>query len=138
MGPGKDEDGMLSTINTTPLVDVMLVLLIVFLITVPVVTGSLPVALPKQATQMVMEDKSTITITIDRGGKLFWNDAPLPDDGALMAYLGRAVAQVPQPAIHIRGDETARYGAVGRVVAACHRIGIAKLGFVTEGRDHGG
>lgn len=127
-----DEDGIMAGINTTPLVDVMLVLLIIFLITVPVITPSLPVALPKQTIRPAVPDPATVTITIGRDGQIVWNDLPLADAGALAAHLRLAAAQTPLPPVHIRGDKATRFAAIGGVVAACHRAGIATLGFVTQ------
>jgi len=110
----------------------MLVLLIIFLITVPVVTQSLPVALPRQTIRPAVADPATVTITIDRDGQAFWNGLRLADTGALIGHLRQVAAQTPPPPLHIRGDEAARFAAIGRVVAACHHAGISTLGFVTE------
>jgi biopolymer transport protein ExbD len=127
-----DEDGAMAAINTTPLVDVMLVLLIIFLIAVPVVIKTVPVQLPKEASIPTQTAPGNITIAIDRDGRMFWNEAALPDVEALTQRLAEAAARQPQPEIHIRGDRNGRYGPVGAVVAACQRAGINKLGFITD------
>lgn len=131
-GYGEDEDAVLSTINTTPLVDVMLVLLIIFLITVPVAIQTVPVQLPREANQATQSVPQTVTIAVDRDGRIFWNDREMPDREALLDRLKAAAVQTPQPEVHIRGDREARYEAVGRVVTACQRAGIAKVGFITQ------
>jgi biopolymer transport protein ExbD len=132
IGCGEDEDAVLSTINTTPLVDVMLVLLIIFLITVPVAIQTVPVQLPKEANQATQSAPQTVTIAVDRDGRIFWDDREVPDRDALLDRLKAAAVQTPQPEVHIRGDREARYEAVGRVVTTCRSAGIAKVGFITE------
>ena len=135
----EDEEALVATINTTPLVDVMLVLLIIFLITIPVVTHSVPIALPQERNQPTRTRPQTIVIAIDRSGDLFWNDGRLRDAGALLAMLKRRAVEQPQPEVHIRADRDVRYDFVGRVVVACQRAGIAKIAFITEpeGADAG-
>ena len=127
-----DDDQVLAAINTTPLVDVMLVLLIIFLITIPVVIRTVPVHLPIEASHPTITSPANITVAVDRDGRVFWNDTRLADDAALMERLAAAAAADPQPEIHIRGDRDGRYQPVGRVVAACRRAGIARVGFITE------
>ncbi|WP_418647868.1 ExbD/TolR family protein [Thauera butanivorans] len=127
-----DEDEVVSAINTTPLVDVMLVLLIIFLITVPVVTNTVPVSLPKELNQPRLAAPENINIAVDRDGKVFWNELALADHDALLARLKDVSQQTPQPEVQIRGDEAALYEHVGRVVFACQRAGILRLGFITE------
>jgi biopolymer transport protein ExbD len=126
-----DEEAMISTINTTPLVDVMLVLLIIFLITVPVVTASIRLELPKERNQPTQTKPENIVLAVDRNGALFWGLEPL-DVAPLQTRLRAVAAQDPQPEVHIRGDLAARYEAVGRVVAVCQKVGIRKVGFITE------
>ncbi|PKU22512.1 ExbD/TolR family protein [Telmatospirillum siberiense] len=139
IGPSEEgEDQMLSAINTTPLVDVMLVLLIIFLITIPVVTHSVPVALPKEVNQPTQTKPENVNISVDRDGGIFWNDQPLADVNTLFERLKEVAPREPQPEVHIRGDQAARYEFVGRVVMACQRAGIAKVGFITEPPAHGG
>lgn len=131
--PGEgDDDELVSSINTTPLVDVMLVLLIIFLITVPVVTHSIPVALPHEVNQPTKTKPQNIVIAIDKDGRLFWNDAKLADAGVLLEKLKERAVDQPQPEVHIRADKDVRYEFVGRVVVSCQRAGIAKVAFITE------
>jgi biopolymer transport protein ExbD len=130
---GDDSEGTLTAaINTTPLVDIMLVLLIIFLITVPVVTHSVPVALPHEVNQPTVTKPENINIAVDRGGNIYWNDAKLADNAALLARLKDRAGATPQPEVHIRADKDARYEFVGRVVVDCQRAGIAKVAFITE------
>ncbi|MDZ5459645.1 ExbD/TolR family protein [Azohydromonas lata] len=131
------EEAMISTINTTPLVDVMLVLLIIFLITVPVVTASIKLELPKERNQPTQTKPENVVLAVDRDGGIFWGLEPLDID-ALQARLRVVAAKDEQPEIHIRGDMAARYEAVGRVVAACQKVGIRKIGFITEPPASGG
>ncbi|HUO20709.1 MAG TPA: biopolymer transporter ExbD [Steroidobacteraceae bacterium] len=128
--------GMMATINTTPLVDVMLVLLIIFLITIPVITKTVPVDLPKAVNIPTQTKPENITIAVDKEGKIYWNDKAMPNREVLLGYIKEAAVRVPQPEIHIRADKDARYEAVGRVMYAIQRGGIVKVGFLTE-PDHG-
>jgi biopolymer transport protein ExbD len=125
-------DAVVSTINTTPLVDVMLVLLIIFMITVPVVVHSVPVALPRETNQPARVKPDTIILAVDRAGAVYWNDAPLADDGALLARLKARAPETPQPEVHIRADTAVRYEFVGRIIADCQRAGIATVAFITQ------
>jgi biopolymer transport protein ExbD len=127
-----DDEALVSSINTTPLVDVMLVLLIIFLITVPVVTHSAAVALPHEVNQPTRTRPQNIVITVDKDGKLYWNADKLGDPGMLLERLKQRSVEQPQPEVHIRADKDARYAFVGRVVVACQRAGIAKVAFITE------
>jgi biopolymer transport protein ExbD len=130
---GDDSEGTLTAaINTTPLVDIMLVLLIIFLITVPVVTHSVPVALPHEVNQPTVTKPENVNIAVDRDGNIYWNDAKLADNAALLARLKDRAGDTPQPEVHIRADKDARYEFVGRVVVDCQRAGIAKVAFITE------
>ena len=126
-----EEDQLVAAINTTPLVDVMLVLLIIFLITIPVVTHTVPVALPKETSVPMQTKPENISLSVDRDGGVFWNQEQLDAPG-LKLHLQTAARQIPQPEIHIRGDLGVRYEFVGRVIAACQKAGIAKIGFITE------
>ncbi|HEV2285034.1 MAG TPA: biopolymer transporter ExbD [Steroidobacteraceae bacterium] len=128
--------GMMATINTTPLVDVMLVLLIIFLITIPVITKTVPVDLPKAVNIPTQTKPENITIAVDKEGKVYWNDKAMPNREVMLGYIKAAAVQVPQPEIHIRADKDARYEAVGRVMYMIQRGGIVKVGFLTE-PDHG-
>jgi biopolymer transport protein ExbD len=137
-GDSGDEDEVVSAINTTPLVDVMLVLLIIFLITIPVVTHTVPVTLPKETNIPRQTKPENINLSVDREGQIFWNDQKLADAEALVTRLKRESVKVPQPEVQIRGDGGARYEYVGRVVFACQRAGIVHIGFITEPPPHGG
>jgi biopolymer transport protein ExbD len=128
----EDEDGIVSAINTTPLVDVMLVLLIIFLITIPVVRHSVPVELPKERNHVELTKPEDISISVAKNGGIYWNDQLLANDTALLEKLKKVAVAKPQPAIQIRGDGNSTYEPVGRVVLACQRAGILKIGFITE------
>ena len=127
-----DEDALSASINTTPLVDIMLVLLIIFLITVPVVTHTVPVALPHEVNQPTVTKPENINIAVDRDGNLYWNQAKIESNAALLDRLKQRASDNPQPEVHIRADKDARYEFVGRVVVDCQRAGIAKVAFITE------
>jgi biopolymer transport protein ExbD len=129
---GGDEEGLNSTINTTPLVDIMLVVLIIFLITVPVVVHTIPVELPKANNIPTQTKPENIIIAVEKDGKMYWNQGLVPDTNALFEKLKAVAVLTPQPEIHIRGDKSARYENVGRVVQACQRASIRKIGFITE------
>ncbi|MBC7992033.1 MAG: biopolymer transporter ExbD [Rhizobacter sp.] len=130
--PDGDEDEVVASINTTPLVDVMLVLLIIFLITVPVVTQNAAVTLPKEPNIVRQTKPENIEISVTQDGDVFWNAQAVADNSALVERLKKVAVTVPQPEIHIRGDGKSRYESVGRVVFACQRAGIQKISFVTE------
>ncbi len=127
-----EDDEIVSAINTTPLVDVMLVLLIIFLITIPVVNFSVPVSLPKERNEVRESRPENIVISVDAQGETYWFDARLSGSEALVERLKAVAQQSPQPEVHIRGDLDANYDSVGRIVYACQRAGIAKVGFITE------
>ena len=131
-GGGGDEDEVVSTINTTPLVDVMLVLLIIFLITIPVVTQTVPMQLPKETNIARQTKPENIEISVNKDGDVYWNAQLVADNEALFQRLKKIATMTPQPEVHIRGDEKARYESVGRVIFACQRAGIVKVGFITE------
>ena len=131
LGDG-DEDDVVSTINTTPLVDVMLVLLIIFLITIPVVSQTVPMSLPKETNAARKTKPENIEISVNKDGDVFWNAQLVADNNALFVKLKAVAVLTPQPEVHIRGDEKARYESIGRVVFACQRAAIAKISFVTE------
>ncbi len=126
------DEEMNSTINTTPLVDVMLVLLIIFMITIPVVTQSIKLELPKERNVPTQTKPENIVIAVNRDGEVFWGVERMPDNEALVARLKAVSVKEPQPEVHIRGDGEVRYESVGRVVVACQRAGIMKVGFITE------
>jgi biopolymer transport protein ExbD len=129
---GGDEEQMISTINTTPLVDVMLVLLIIFLITIPVVTQSIPLELPKERNVPTQTKPENILLAVSKDGDIYWGVQPIRDVDELVARLKKESVKEPQPEVHIRGDQEVRYESVGRVVVACQRAGILKVGFITE------
>jgi biopolymer transport protein ExbD len=119
-------------INTTPLVDVMLVLLIIFLITIPVVVTSIPVKLPKETNQPRTSKPENIVLSVNKDGDIYWNELLVPSANALVERLKKESVKDPQPEVHIRGDGAARYESVGRNIFACQRAGITKISFVTE------
>ena len=133
-----NEEGVaMSDINVTPLVDVMLVLLIIFIITIRVILHQVPVTLPK-ATNLVTQTKpENITIAVDKDGGIYWNTKELSGQDELLSLLRGIVTQDPQPEVHIRGDANVRYQYVGQVLVATQKIGIRKVAFITE-PDHPG
>jgi biopolymer transport protein ExbD len=132
MNVGEEEGAAIATINTTPLVDVMLVMLIIFLITIPVITKTVKVDLPKAVNIPTQTKPENITIAVDRSGNVYWNDKRVADRNELLALIETAAVRKPQPEIHIRGDKETRYEAIGRVMYAIQRGGIVKVGFLTE------
>ncbi|MDR2638007.1 MAG: biopolymer transporter ExbD [Zoogloeaceae bacterium] len=131
VGSSGEEDEAISAINTTPLVDVMLVLLIIFLITIPVAAHVVPVTLPKEKNQVRETKPENINLSVTREGRVYWNQEAL-DQAALLERLKRVAVVQPQPEVQIRGDAQSPYEHVGRVVLACQRAGILKIGFITE------
>jgi biopolymer transport protein ExbD len=125
------DEEVIASINTTPLVDVMLVLLIIFLITIPVVTHTVPVQLPKETVSPLQTKPDSIEIAVDKDGKIFWNTQRI-DNAKLLTQLKAASQKTPQPEVHVRGDQTTRYEFIGRVVTDCERAGIAKVSFITQ------
>ena len=132
VGSADGEDEVTSAINTTPLVDVMLVLLIIFLITIPVVTQTVPLNLPKETNIARQTKPENIEISVNKDGDVYWNAQLVPDNEALFQRLKKIAVMTPQPEVHIRGDEKSRYESIGRVVFACQRAAILKISFVTE------
>ena len=122
----------MATINTTPLVDVMLVLLIIFLITIPVITKTVNVVLPKAVNIPTQTKPENITVAVDRDGKVYWKNKSVASREDLLALVKQAAVQKPQPEIHIRADKETRFEAVGRVIYMIQRGGIVKVGFLTE------
>jgi len=137
VGPSSEDDVM-SDINTTPLVDVMLVLLIIFLITIPVVTTSIPVSLPKERVEVRETKPENVIISVDAKGDVYWYDAKVPNDAFLVERLKRVSTMKPQPEVQIRGDMSAKYNGVGKVMLACQRAGITRVAFITEPPPLGG
>ena len=138
VGSSNGEDEVISTINTTPLVDIMLVLLIIFLITIPVVTTSIPVRLPKETNEVRETKPENIVLSVDVKGGIYWNDLKIANTNALIDRLKKIAVLVPQPEVQIRGDGDAKYDSVVRIIYACQRAGIAKVGFITEPPIRGG
>ena len=135
MSVGAADDGeeqMNSSINTTPLVDVMLVLLIIFLITIPAITQSITLSLPKERNVVTVTKPENILLAVSKDGDVYWNTKLMADSEALVDALKKESVKEPQPEVHIRGDENVRYEAVGKLIVACQRAGIAKVAFVTE------
>lgn len=130
-GP-QDDDEIIGTINTTPLVDVMLVLLIIFLITIPVVTTSVKVDLPKETHVQRQTLPETLIISVDRSGQIFFYDTPVKNSQALFERVSKLASRQPQPEVQIRGDGAADFEAVGRVMSAVQRAGITKVSLITE------
>jgi len=129
---------VMSAINTTPLVDVMLVLLIIFLITIPAIIQQVPVVLPDERNIPNQTKPENIVIAINKDGDVFWNMELVPDSKALFEKLKKVAVIQPQPEVHIRADQETRYEAVGRVVATCQRASILKIGFITQPPPLGG
>ncbi len=130
-GPDSDDE-MLFEINTTPLVDVMLVLLIIFLITIPVVNAAVSVKLPRESNQLRQIFPETVIVSVDANGSSYWFDVRLAGPALLQQRLAKIAAQKPQPEVHIRADASSDFAAVAKVVLACQTAGIARIGFLTE------
>ena len=128
----EDEPTVMSEINTTPLVDIMLVLLIIFLITIPIITKTVPLRLPKAVNIATKTKPENITISVDNSGGIWWNGRLVPDRDTLIKYVVVEAVKVPQPEVHIRGDAQVRYEAIGRTLYAIQRGGLTKVGFITE------
>ena len=130
-GTQSDADEVMSEINMTPLVDVMLVLLIIFIITIPVMKHSVNVDLPVAKNQPQVIQPQTVRLSVDAQGLYFWNEAPV-DASALAGLLQAEAAREPQPELHIRGDKAVRYEHVAKVMASAQQAGLRKIGFITE------
>jgi len=131
-GTQDDTDEVMNEINMTPLVDVMLVLLIIFMITIPVMKHSVNIELPRASNQPQEAKPQTNRLSVDAQGQYFWNDAAVADDAQLLQLLAQAAAAKPQPPLHIRGDRAVRYERVAQAMAAAQRAGITQIGFITE------
>ena len=132
-----DEDTVMSEINTTPLVDVMLVLLIIFLITSPVVLHLQKIKLPIETNQAAKTTPEDVNIVVNKDGEMYWNQKHLANTDELFDFLAKESVKVPQPEVKIRGDQQTRYEAIGRVLYTAQRAGIQKVGFITEPPDKG-
>lgn len=131
VGGGSSDGEVMSTINTTPLVDVMLVLLIIFLITIPVITQTIKMELPDAPNQASLDKPDDITIAVDKEGQIYWNIRPVTQEELLDRLKVEAV-KVPQPEVHVRGDRDVRFEFIGRVMVMCQRSGIVKVGFISQ------
>jgi biopolymer transport protein ExbD len=121
-----------STINTTPLVDVMLVLLIIFLITIPVISKTMVTKLPTAVNIPTQTKPENVVVEVDAKGQMYWNGKGVRDRGELLELIKQAAVLKPQPELHIRADRDTRYEAVGRVIYTIQRGGLIKVGFITE------
>ena len=133
-GTQDDTDEVMNEINMTPLVDVMLVLLIIFIITVPVLQHSVNIDLPRASNEIEVTKPATIRLSVDAQGRYFINDTGLADE-ELAPRLKAAAAQEPQPELHIRGDRSVRYERVAQAMAAAQQAGLRKIGFITEPKN---
>ena len=133
-GTQDDTDEVMNEINMTPLVDVMLVLLIIFIITVPVMQHSVNIDLPRASNEQELIKPETIKLSVDADGSYYINDAKIADD-ALAPRLKAAATQNPQPDLHIRGDKAVRYERVAQAMAAAQQAGLRKIGFITEPKN---
>jgi len=128
-----DEFGTMADINTTPLVDIMLVLLIIFLITIPVILKKpVEVQVPHAFNIPTQTKPENITVWVSKSGDVYWNQLRVPDMGVLVLQVEQEAVKVPQPEVHIRGDADTEYQNVGKVIAAINRGGIVKVGFILE------
>jgi biopolymer transport protein ExbD len=132
MNVGEADDEIISTINTTPLVDVMLVLLIIFLITIPVVTTSIKVDLPKEQNVVRETKPENVIISVDKAGNIYLYDTKIKNSTDLVERMKKFSVMTPQPEVQIRGDGQSDFESVGRVMYAVQRAGIVKVGFITE------
>ena len=133
-GTQDDTDEVMNEINMTPLVDVMLVLLIIFIITVPVMKHSVNIDLPRATNEQQLIKPETVRLSVDAEGSYYLNDAKIADED-LAPRLRAAAAQNPQPDLHIRGDKAVRYERVAQAMAAAQQAGLRKIGFITEPRN---
>jgi biopolymer transport protein ExbD len=130
-GTQDDSDEVMNEINMTPLVDVMLVLLIIFIITVPVMKHAINIDLPRASNVAQDAKPETIRLSVDAKGAYYWNEAPLAD-ADLVSQLSASAVRQPQPELHIRGDKAVRYERVALLMAAAQQAGLRKIGFITE------
>jgi biopolymer transport protein ExbD len=121
----------MAEINTTPLVDVMLVLLIIFIVTAPLLTHGIKIDLPKAVSSANPEQPETVTLSVDDAGQIYWNDAPIAE-GELATAMAQAAARDPQPELHLRADMNTRYQRLAEIMALARNAGLSKLGFVTD------
>jgi biopolymer transport protein ExbD len=127
-----DDDGWMAEINTTPLVDVMLVLLIIFLLTIPVVSATVALNLPIESAQRRDTSGDYVVISVDRSGNMYFNEAFAPDIQALSSMINQVANRSPQPELHIRADANAPYAFVGQIIDTAQGYGFARVGLITE------
>ena len=127
-------DEVMNEINMTPLVDVMLVLLIIFIITIPVMKHAVNVDLPRATNQPQDAKPQTVRLSVDAKGVYYWNEASI-DDAQLPVLLKEQASKDPQPDLHIRGDKEVRYERVAQAMAAAQQVGMKKIGFITEPKN---
>jgi biopolymer transport protein ExbD len=130
-GTQDETDDVMNEINMTPLVDVMLVLLIIFMITVPVMKHSVEVDLPRASSQPQDAKPQTVRLSVDAQGQYWWNESQVRDED-LPRMLRAEAAREPQPELHIRGDKNVRYERVAQAMAAAQQAGLRRIGFITE------
>jgi biopolymer transport protein ExbD len=130
-GTQDDTDEVMNEINMTPLVDVMLVLLIIFIITVPVMKHSVEIDLPRASSRPQDTKPETIRLSVDAQGAYYWNESRI-EDAELPRVLKAAAAREPQPELHIRGDKAVRYERVAQAMSSAQQAGLRKIGFITE------
>jgi len=130
-----EEDAVMSEINTTPLVDIMLVLLIIFLITSPVVLKLQKIKLPEELNQVIKPTPEDVNIVVNKDGEMYWNQTKLENTDALFEFLKKEAVKLPQPKVHVRGDQETKYEFIGKVIFTAQRAGIQKVGFVTDTPD---
>ena len=130
-GSFDNDDEVMSEINMTPLVDVMLVLLIIFIITIPVINHAVKIDLPRVSNKPDDAKPQSVNVEINEEGQVFWNNQPV-DEATLQADIAQAAQQQPQPEMHLRADRNVRYERVAQVMASIQRGGLSRIGFVTE------
>ena len=132
-----EEDAVMSEINTTPLVDIMLVLLIIFLITSPVVLKLQQIKLPTEINQAAKTKPEDVNIVVNKDGDMYWNQKKLANTDELFEFLKKESVKLPQPEVHVRGDQETKYEFIGKVIYTAQRAGVQKVGFITEPPDKG-
>jgi biopolymer transport protein ExbD len=132
-----EEDAVMSEINTTPLVDIMLVLLIIFLITSPVVLKLQQIKLPEEINQAAKTKPEDVNIVVNKDGDMYWNQKKLANTDELFEFLKKESVKLPQPEVHVRGDQETKYEYIGKVIYTAQRAGVQKVGFITEPPDKG-
>jgi biopolymer transport protein ExbD len=132
-----EEDAVMSEINTTPLVDIMLVLLIIFLITSPVVLKLQKIQLPTETNQAAKTKPEDVNIVVNKDGDMYFNQKKLANTDELFEFLKKESVKLPQPEVHVRGDQDTKYEYIGKVIYTAQRAGVQKVGFITEPPDKG-